>query len=364
MKRIIYTCPYVPAEWIAAHGLQPSRIMPGAPASSCRKTGGGAFPVGPVEGICPYVRAFLNEAINDKQACGVIMTTVCDQMRRGFDVLVRLRLGASPRRVRRGDPALARGQAPPAKAGVASFLMNVPSTWQTFAAQKLYLEELRRLGRFLIRLGGKSPTLDSLAEVMLRYDAVRQSIRSSRAYLSARQYAEAIASLGQEGPSLGGKIENRKSKIEIAPRVHLAIIGGPLMWSDFDIFDVVEQSGGKIVFDATESGERGLCGPFDRRRIHEDPLAELANAYFGGIQDASRRPNSELYRWLAHELAGRAVRGIIFRRYVWCDTWHAELQRLKEWTDLPVLDIDVADNTGIERRRWQNRIRAFLEMLT
>ena len=28
MAKIIYTCPYVPGEWIAAHGLAPVRVMP------------------------------------------------------------------------------------------------------------------------------------------------------------------------------------------------------------------------------------------------------------------------------------------------------------------------------------------------
>jgi hypothetical protein len=244
--------------------------------------------------------------------------------------------------------------------------MNVPSTWQNLAAQNLYVDELKRLGRFLVRLGGKSPTPAGLAEVMLEYDAVRASIRASRAYLSARQYAEAIATLqghrhkGTEAQSCFVPLSLCAFVPDLVP---LAIIGGPLMWSDFDIYDVVEQCGGQIVLDATETGERGMCGPFDRRRVREDPLAELANAYFGGIRDASRRPNNELYEWLAHELAARAVRGIIFRRYVWCDTWHAELQRMKEWTDLPVLDIDVAGDAETERQRWQNRIRAFLETL-
>ena len=61
MKKIIYTCPYVPAEWIAAHGLQPNRVIPSA-----------AEPIGSIfriEGVCPFVRAFVNEAITDnKQA--------------------------------------------------------------------------------------------------------------------------------------------------------------------------------------------------------------------------------------------------------------------------------------------------------
>jgi benzoyl-CoA reductase/2-hydroxyglutaryl-CoA dehydratase subunit BcrC/BadD/HgdB len=90
---------------------------------------------------------------------------------------------------------------------------------------------------------------------------------------------------------------------------------------------------------------------------------ELASAYFGGIQDASRRPNSGLYKWLKRKLTDRGVRGIIFHRYVWCDMWHAELQRLKDWTGLPVLDIDTTGDNETRRHRTENRIHAFLETL-
>ena len=135
------------------------------------------------------------------------------------------------------------------------------------------------------------------------------------------------------------------------------------MRQDFELFDMVEQSGGRIVLDATETGERGMCAPFDRRKLENEPLMELVNAYFGSIPDASRRPNSELYTWLKRELSGRGGRGIIFRRYVWCDMWHAELRRLKDWIDVPVLDIDTAGDNETDRHRTENRIRAFLEML-
>jgi benzoyl-CoA reductase/2-hydroxyglutaryl-CoA dehydratase subunit BcrC/BadD/HgdB len=326
MKRIIYSCPYVPAEWIAAHGLRPSRIMPDAASS--------ATVLVRREGVCPYARAFVGEAVTYEQAGAVVVTTVCDQMRRASDILVR-------------------------QSKLPAFLMNVPSTWQTVASQRLYVDELKRLGRFLVRLGGKSPSQNKLTKVMLEYDAARASILAARGSISARQYAEAIAAFGRDGPD--GIADYLGGSAPLNSGVPLAVVGGPLMRSDLDLYDMVEQGGGRIVLDATETGERGMCGPFDRRRLHEDPLAELANAYFGGIQDASRRPNSELYRWLACELAARDVRGIIFRRYVWCDMWHAELQRLKEWVDLPVLDIDVAGDTEAERQRWRNRIRAFLE---
>jgi benzoyl-CoA reductase/2-hydroxyglutaryl-CoA dehydratase subunit BcrC/BadD/HgdB len=101
---------------------------------------------------------------------------------------------------------------------------------------------------------------------------------------------------------------------------------------------------------------------FDPARMVADPLEELADAYFD-IPDVFRRPNHALYDWLGRELAARQVRGIIFRRYLWCDLWHAELQRLREWTALPVLEIDVAPDDLGASNRVQGRIEAFLEML-
>jgi len=328
MKKIFYTCPYVPAEWIEAHGLKPVRVTP--------NTAGSAAAVIQREGVCPYVRGLINELIIEKGADGIIVTTLCDQMRRSFDILA-------------------------LRSDVPVFLMNVPNTWQNVKVQKLYIDELRRLGKFLIHLGGKSPLDENLANIMFAYDTARASIRAAGGYLPAGKYAEMITAFGRAGP---GKefidITKHELRIEGVP---LAIVGGPLMRQDFDIFDIAEQSGGRIVLDATETGERGMCPPFDRRRLRNDPLMELASAYFGGIHDVSRRPNSGLYQWLKGELEGRGARGIIFHRYLWCDMWHAELRRLKDWTDLPVLDIDSTGDDDTHRQRTANRIHAFLETL-
>jgi len=327
-KRIIYTCPYVPAEWIVAHGLCPSRVIPDSVFT--------AFSLAGREGVCPYVRGFIAEVTKNEQAAGVVVTTTCDQMRRAFDIISR-------------------------KCELPTFLMNVPNTWQSAAAQELYSEELLRLGRFLIRQGGETPSDDALAATMLEYDIARKSILAEREHLSARQHAERIAAFGREGPDIAPG--SGRGPVQPVSGVPLAIIGGPLMKQEFRIFEIAEESGGRIVLDATETGERGLCTPPDARRVHEDPLRELAKAYFGGIADASRRPDSELYDWLERKLAERAVQGVIFRRYVWCDMWHAQLRRLKDLIDLPVLDIDTAGDFESEQNRTAGRIRAFLEML-
>lgn len=337
MKRIIYTCPYVPAEWIEAHGLKASRLMLDHADS--------VFSTSRTEGVCAYVRSFICEAMKAKDTAGVIVTTLCDQMRRAFDVLIR-------------------------QCEVPAFLLNVPNTWQSPASQKLYLDDLKRLGFFLVRLGGQSPPDRFLAETMIRYDNARKSILAARPYLSARRFAEVIAAFGMDGPSsscvsrdASCMEHNTQYAIRNTRNVPLAILGGPLMRQDLELFDMIEQSGGRIVLDATETGERGMCAPFDRRRLRDEPLMELMDAYFGHIPDVSRRPNSELYHWLKRELASRGVKGILYHRYVWCDMWHAELQRLKDWADVPVLDMDTAGDNEADRLRTENRIRAFLEML-
>jgi benzoyl-CoA reductase/2-hydroxyglutaryl-CoA dehydratase subunit BcrC/BadD/HgdB len=329
-KTILYSCPYVPPEWIASHGLKPSRIIPDAASSDCT--------ILPVEGVCPYVRAFISEVITEKKACGVVMATVCDQMRRAFDII----------KCREASPSGLRYKLP-------GFLLNVPSTWQSVTSQKLYLDELKRLGRFLVLLGGKSPSNEDLARVMLEYDSARAKIRAARGYLSSRRYSETIAGLFCNGAD---------QKLEIPTgSVPVAIVGGPLLKQDFRIFDCIENSGGKVVLDATETGERGMCAPFDRRRLRDEPIIELADAYFNGIHDVSRRPNDEFYEWLIRKFKERDVRGIIFRRFLWCDLWHAELGRLKDRINLPVLDVDVTGDNEADRRRAENRIHAFMETL-
>lgn len=325
--RIVYSCPFVPAEWIAAHGFQPSRVMPSV-AQIAPRIGIGA-------GVCPFARAFINLAISDVEAAGVIVTTVCDQMRRAAEII------ALHTRTR-------------------VFLLNVPSTWETVGAQKLYLSELERLGRFLTRLGGEPPSDGRLAQAMRKYDGMRTKVKDARGTLSPRAYSEMIARFHRDASN--AECPTGPTAASGHDRIPLAFVGGPLLVEHFRFFDLIEASGGHVALDATETGERTLPARFDRRRLSEDPLSELADAYFGTIPDVARRPNSELYRWLKRELAEREVRGIIYVRYLWCDLWHAEAQRMKEWLGLPFFDLDITEDTSDEGRRL-TRFGAFMEML-
>jgi benzoyl-CoA reductase/2-hydroxyglutaryl-CoA dehydratase subunit BcrC/BadD/HgdB len=341
-------------------------------------------------GICPFAGAMIDAATADIEKvigqtvedittadnviAAWVISTACDQMRYAAAWIEK------------------RGNCP-------VFLFNVPSTWQTDTSRNLYAEEIRRLGRYLVALGGTPPTSEQLSHVMLAYEQSRQAFYEAQPKQSARQSADALAEL--RGPSqrlpdpariaiphnrplnaasnaipdaiLGAMptaavgMFSRENNDMATLRGHgarytgdtipLAIVGGPLLENDNALFEMVEQIGGRIALDASESGWRMMPRCFDRR--------QMARAYFEGNPDVFRRPNTPLYEWLGRELAARQIRGILFRRYVWCDLWHAELQRFKEWTSLPVLEMDVGiDDTNSVSNRLQGRLEAFMEMLS
>jgi len=329
MKTVLYACPFVPPEWIAAHGLSAQRIVP-QPLGA-----GGA---GIAAGLCPYAWAFMAAVCSPGTGDAVIVTTVCDQMRRTAE-----RIAEDTDR--------------------AVFLMHVPATWEGSAPRALYTEELKRLGRFLRRLGGRPPKAGELVAVMRRHDAARAAVRAEREGMTGRQYAEAIAGLSRTDPL-------RQHGDEAAPpkgAPAVAIVGGPLMQRDLCLFDLIERYGGRVVLNATEGGELTLPAPLDEARLFEAPLAALVESYFGGIPHAFRRPNSLLYQWLGRELPARKVRAVVFVRHLWCDTWHGEARRLAEWSRLPTLELDLSDvaqdrATG-DSERLGGRIQAFMEML-
>ena len=326
MKAVGYTCPFVPPEWLAAHGVSPRRIVPDAPAGPA---------AGARMGLCPYARALEACLAEQGPLDGVVVTTVCDQMRRLAESIARA-----------GGPDV--------------FLMNVPATWRTPAAARLYADELRRLGRRLVQRGAEAPDAEKLAGVMLEYDAARTAVRAAREALSPRAYAEALAGAAP-GPGPGRESTPDFGGPSRAPGPGVALVGGPRRRCDAEIFDLVERFGGRVVLDATEGGEMTAPAPFDPRRTRDDPAGELANAYFGAIPHAFRRPNSMLYDYLGRMLPRRGAAGIIFCRFVWCDTWAGELGRLREWARLPVLDLEIGDDelpAGV-----RSRIEAFLEML-
>ncbi len=328
VKEILYTSLYVPSVWINVHGFFASRVVPACTQNRPSALDG--------QGVCPFVRSFVAEVLAATNAAGIVMTTVCDQMRRTFEIVTQ-------------------------ESHIPAFLMNVPNTWQSDASRQLYRDEIDRLSDFLVTVGGQRPSTDMLARPMLEYTHIRTSLLAMEDKLPPRRFAEVVDDFQQTSVFRSDVTSNVPPVSNQGIRV--ALVGGPRRREDLALFDLVEECGGYVALDASENGIRGFCRPFDHDRLADDPFEELADAYFDGIVDVSRRPNDPFYEWLGTRLRERDVAGIILHRYLWCDLWHAEVERVRKRFGLPLLDLDLDGEDTLNEARTQTRIAAFMEML-
>ena len=158
---VFLASPWIPAEWIRAHGLQPRGIW-SADNFHC-----GAWPLS--AGVCAFAEAAVRFAETPTNSA-VIFSTACDQLRRGFDT------------------AILRGQR-------RAFLFNLPATWQTAAAAQMFRSELERLGQFLLTIGGRAPSPKVLRQDLLQSGRTRMRLLESASNSSARGFAEAVAKI-------------------------------------------------------------------------------------------------------------------------------------------------------------------------
>ena len=318
---VFLTSPWIPAEWIRAHGLMPRGIGPEERFQN--------FTGSPTAGVCGFAEAAVRQAVARTDAA-VIFSTACDQMRRGFDTVI----------LREQRHA---------------FLFNLPATWQTATAKEMFRSELERLGKFLMTLGGEKPTPNRLRQEMERSSAVRNQLLASAAASPPRGFAEAVARFHWDGvfsPPPAAPQENL---------IPLALIGGPFLAAHWKLLDEIEAAGGRVALNATKTGERSLCPAFALDDAG-DPLDALVHGYCDHIVDVFQRPNTRLYSWLKPRLEARQVRGMALWHFTGCDLWRAEAETLRETFGLPLLLLEAGSEPGNTPREL-TRLQAFVEML-
>ncbi|MGD0259194.1 MAG: 2-hydroxyacyl-CoA dehydratase family protein [Verrucomicrobiota bacterium] len=298
---VFCTSPWVPPEWIKAHGLEPRGVWL-APDFA-------AEPLPLAAGVCAFANAAVRLAHRQTQSA-VIFTTHCDQLRRGFDAVAQPALPMNPVGTRstashslraksetRWNASLPGSEVQGASngRGVLSrlFLFNLPVTWQTPVAQRIFCDELRRLGQFLIGLGGHAPATRDLVEIMAQYNHARRRLLAAALWCPARAYAEAVARFHLDGsvrlppepaaaapglittttPATPPPTLNLDTNPNLNPTptpnpnllnlnsIPLALVGGPLPQSQLPLLDAIEKAGGRVVLNATEAGERSLRPP-------------------------------------------------------------------------------------------------------
>ena len=318
---VFLTSPWIPAEWVRAHGLTPHGIW------SAENFQSGTPPLS--AGVCAFAEAGVRFAEANADAA-VIFSTACDQMRRGFDTAM---LHGQPR----------------------AFLFNLPATWQTPAAKEMFCAELERLGQFLLKIGGHAPSPERLRQEMEQSGATRKRLIESAPASSPRGFAEAVARFHWDGAF------SPPQPAAPANQVPLALVGGQFLTSHWKLLDDIEVAGGCVVLNAAKTGERSLSPAFECA-ADTNPFDALVHGYCGHIVDVFQRPNTRLYSWLEPRLASRRVRGIVLWHFTGCDLWRAEGQTLRETFGLPVLLLEAGGEPGNAPREL-TRLQAFIEML-
>jgi benzoyl-CoA reductase/2-hydroxyglutaryl-CoA dehydratase subunit BcrC/BadD/HgdB len=330
LMKVIATSPWIPAEWIKAHGHEPCGVW-FHPDFGGRRGAVGA-------GVCPFADRVLrfSEATAD---CAFVFSTHCDQLRRASDAA----RGPADRR----------------------FLFNLPATWQSGTARKIIAAELKRLGDFLRGLGGQTPTPQALEHQLDKFRAARTELARAAQWCFGSAYANAIARFHRDGSF---QLPRRDQDPPATSSPRLALIGGPFGSIDFPLLGHIEALGGTVVLNATETGERTLAPRGLPRSVrhecdHVERMAEeLAQCLLEQCVDVFQRPNTPLYAWLEPRLAERKVQGIILWHYLGCDLWRAEAESLRETFKLPLLLLEAGESDSLSQRNL-GRLQAFLEML-
>ena len=318
---VFLASPWIPPEWVRAHGLRPRALWLAPDFSQSTAL----LPAG----VCGFAEAALAFAKNHPDAV-VVFSSACDQLRRAFDSAIL----HNHRRV---------------------FLFNLPATWQSPVANRIYRAELKRLGRFLSSCGGQAPSPQILRREMSRAGSARQRLLQSADGCSARGFAEAIARFQWDG-------EWAPPPRVTVKHTSIALLGGPFLSRDWPLLDEIETAGARLALNATDSGERALGPAYADALRAKSPFDALVRAWCDNIIDAFQRPDSRLYSWLKPRLAERRVRGLILWHYTNCDLWRAQAQSLREAFGLPLLPLETGGESGGAAGR-RNRLQAFLEIL-
>lgn len=241
------------------------------------------------------------------------------------------------------------------------FLFNLPTTWQTSVAHEIYRAELERLGRWLVTMGGAVPDEQRLLDIIREYREGRRQLLAAAERCSARQFAEAVAQFHASGSV---RLPQNPAPPNVAS-VPLALVGAHLPIGQWDLLDVVERCGGRIVLNATNAGERALVDADERTLadVHTvNPVELLTSRYAQASVEIFHRPNSRFYAWQQERICARGVKGIVLWTQVNCDLWRAEAQTMREILGRPVCLLEEDTVEGCSLRNL-SRIQSFVELL-
>ncbi len=350
-------CVFAPPELIHAAGAQPIRLYSGfyEPVFSANELLGDV-------GLCPLVRSILGTKITSSnpyfELCDLLVApTTCDGKMKLGEILTDY---------------------------IPVLMLNVPSVKEGYITHHSWLEEVKFLGRKLESLTGKKITIKSLRDAIEKYQRAQNAwhkltelrkgdrvpiwgrdalmISQLTAYEDIERWTTNLEKLNHE---LTNMVKNKKFVGNAGdPRILLA--GSPIIWPNWKIPNIVEESNAIIVADELCSAQRIF---YDTVVIDEytmnDMYRAIAERYLFPCTCPCFSPNNERCDIIMNKIRQFKIDGVVFHVLKGCHLNSIEATRidmLLQKNNIPMLKIESEYDEG-DVEQIRTRVEAFLEII-
>ncbi|OYT44402.1 3-hydroxyacyl-ACP dehydratase [Thermoplasmatales archaeon ex4484_6] len=263
-------------------------------------------------------------------------------------------------------------------------MMNVPRVKIGETSSELWVREIEYLVRMLEELTGKKVTRRSLLKEIGKWNRAHElwsrllGLRRSGAPPISGQDAMLVAQAAQvddierwcsKVEELVSELEDMKKKGRSAAEegaARILIAGSPMMYPNFKIPSIVEESGGIIVHDELCSGFRIVSDPvipdgFTRKAL----LRALAERYFFPSTCPCFSPNDERLRRMRTSIRDFGVEGVVFHTLRGCHLNNLEATKIEmdlREIGIPMVKLESEYDEG-DVEQVRTRVEAFVEMI-
>ncbi len=264
------------------------------------------------------------------------------------------------------------------------WMMNVPHIKDTTQARALWLDEVRALQQRIEDLTGNRIYWEELKleiQLSLRAQTVARRLYDLRKaeppvingrdalLVNQTPHTEDLAEWVEYATDLAEELEQRvRDGIAVsdpeAPRIMLA--GAPIMWPNFKIPQLIEESGGVVVADELCSGTRWLYDPIGIDEWNwDDMFIAMAVRYLQPSVCPCFTPNAPRIGRIQQMIEDFRIEGVVYHVLRGCHIYNVESTRVKQSAEdmgVPMLIVETEySQEDIEQLR--TRVEAFLMLV-
>ena len=263
--------------------------------------------------------------------------------------------------------------------------LEVPSYKDGSSTKRMWLDQINDFKRDLEKLTGRKITRETLRRsiesaqdaraIFRRLGELRKSKTTPISGRDAMLVTQAIwyddlERWKEKTKQLCSELEKRiEDRVNLGysegPRIMLA--GSPIIWPNWKLPNLIEDSGAVIVCDELCSGDHGVLG--DSVNVDEwtmkDMLAAIADRYLQPVTCPCFTPNDKRVDKIARMVKDFGVDGVVYHQLRGCYVHKIEFSRVTTALKnlrVPVLGIET-DYTHEDLGQMRTRIEAFLEMI-